>query len=287
MSGYVILTDSNCDLPTFMLEQYDIRTVSLYTELEGELIPVDRQFDLHAFYDRLRAGATVRTAAPSQEDFAEAMRECARAGMDVLCICFSSALSGTYNAARLAAEEVAEEFPQRRFRTVDSLCASLGQGMLAWKCARMREMWPDVDEAAEGIEAEKLRVCHWFTVDDLMYLKRGGRIPAAAAVLGSVLNVKPILHMNAEGLLEPVTKVRGRIASLKALVERMRESAVKPEEQTVFISHGDCEKDAHTLADMLKERLHVREAIINTVGPVIGAHSGPGTLALFFTGTVR
>ena len=287
MSGYAILTDSNCDLPAFLLEQYDIRTVPLYAELDGMLIPADTKLDLHAFYDRLRAGGTVRTSAPSQEDFAMAMRECAREGKDVLCICFSSALSGTYNAARLAAEEAAEEFPQRRFRTVDSLCASLGQGMLAWKCARMREAWTDVDEAAERIEAEKLRVCHWFTVDDLMYLKRGGRIPAAAAVLGSVLNVKPILHMNAQGLLEPVTKVRGRIASLKALVERMRESAVSPEEQTVFISHGDCEKDAHMLAGMLKEKLRVREAVIHTVGPVIGAHAGPGTLALFLTGTVR
>lgn len=179
------------------------------------------------------------------------------------------------------------KYPDRKIISVDSLCASLGQGLLIFLAAKQQAEGKTIDEVAEYVEKTKLRICHWFTVDDLNHLKRGGRISKSTAVFGTALQIKPIMHMNDEGKLENVSKVRGRKAAIKKLADKMDENAIDPAQQTVFISHGDCIEDANLLADMIQKRLHVKDVFINYVGPVIGTHSGPGTLAVFFTGNKR
>ena len=215
------------------------------------------------------------------------MRGILQSGKDILCIAFSSALSTTYQSAVIAAEELQSEFPDAQIRVVDSLCASLGQGLLVYLCAREKEAGKTLEEVHAFAEETKGRVCHWFTVDDLNHLKRGGRISAATALFGTMLAIKPVMHVDDEGRLIPVGKARGRKASLMALVDHMEETAIDPKNQTVFISHGDCVEDARFVADEVRRRFGTEDIRINYVGPVIGNHSGPGTLALFFLGSKR
>ena len=199
----------------------------------------------------------------------------------------SSALSTTYQSSVIAAEELKDEFPDAKILTVDSLCASLGQGLFVYLCAQEQKKGKTIDEVKTFAEETKGRVCHWFTVDDLNHLKRGGRINAATALFGTMLAIKPVLHVDDEGRLIPVSKARGRKASLTALVDRMEATAIDPAGQTVFISHGDCLEDAEFVAGEVRRRLGVETVHINYVGPVIGNHSGPGTMALFFLGSER
>lgn len=203
----------------------------------------------------------------------------------MLILAFSSGLSTTCQSARLSAQELSEKYPERKVYAVDTLCASLGQGLLVWHAVQEKNKGKSIEAVREWVEENKLRLCHWFTVDDLHFLKRGGRISAATAVVGSMLSIKPVLHVDDEGHLINVGKARGRGASLTALVDKMEETAIDVD--TVFISHGDCLADAEKVKDMVEERFGTREIVINHVGPVIGAHSGPGTLALFFLGTQR
>ena len=205
----------------------------------------------------------------------------------MLVLAFSSGLSGTYNSSRLAVEELQEKYPQRKIYTVDTLCASLGQGLLVWLAAQQRKEGKSIEEVRDWVEANKLSLCHQFTVDDLHFLKRGGRISATTAVVGSMLQIKPVLHVDDEGHLINIGKARGRHASLKALVDKMEKTVTEEGKKTVFISHGDCLKDAETVAEMVRQRFGTQDIRINYVGPVIGAHSGPGTLALFYLGTQR
>ena len=218
------------------------------------------------------------------------MRPVLESGRDILCLSFSSALSTTYQSAVIAAEELREAFPEAKVHVVDSLCASLGQGLLVYLCAREKAAGRSLTGLRDYAEATKGHICHWFTVDDLNHLKRGGRVSAATALLGTMLSIKPVLHVDNEGRLIPVSKVRGRKASLKALVDKMEETAVDAlGKQTVFISHGDCEGDALLVADEITRRFGNRDIHLNYVGPVIGNHSGPGTMALFlfFVGSKR
>ena len=215
------------------------------------------------------------------------MRKILDSGRDVLYLAFSSALSTTYQSAVIAADDLREAYPDRKIYVVDSLSASLGQGLLVYLCVQEKRKGRTVDEVHAFAEETKGKVCHWFTVDDLNHLKRGGRVSAAAALFGTMLSIKPVLHVDDTGHLVPVSKARGRKASLLALVDRMAESAIDPAEQTVFISHGDCEADAEFVAEEVRRRFGVRDVHINYVGPVIGNHSGPGTLALFFLGSHR
>ena len=208
------------------------------------------------------------------------------AGQDVLVITFSSGLSTTYQSAVIAAGELAEKYPQRKLRVVDSLCASLGQGLLVWYACRKRDEGAAVAELADWLESEKGRICQWFTVDDLMYLKRGGRVSAATALVGTMLQIKPVLHVDDEGRLISMSKVRGRKASVEAMAKKFDELGISGENDTVFICHGDCREDAEYLAGLLKQR-GVREVFIGYTGAVIGSHSGPGTLAIFFRGQRR
>ena len=208
-------------------------------------------------------------------------------GEDALILAFSSGLSTTYQSACIAADEMKERFPERKILVVDSLCASLGQGLLAYYAARKRDEGLGLEELKAWLEDNKLHLCHWFTVNDLMYLKRGGRINAATAIMGTMLSIKPILHVDNEGHLVSVGKARGRKASIAALADKAAELGQGYDNSLMFISHGDCREDAQALAELVKERCGVKEVYINYVGAVIGSHSGPGTLALFFLGQHR
>ena len=290
MSDFVILTDSSADLGEEMVRKLDVQVVPLGFVLDGQAYhdyPDNRDMDPHAFYERLRKGDAATTNAVNTAQYTEALEPLLQAGKDVLILAFSSALSTTYNSSRLAVEELRAKYPERKLYTVDTLCASLGQGLLVWYAAQLRERGRSIKEVQDWVEEHKLNLCHQFTVDDLYFLKRGGRVSAATALVGSMLHIKPVLHVDSEGHLINIGKVRGRQASLKALVDRMEETAIDPGSLTVFISHGDCLEDAQMVAEMVKKRFGVDEVYINYVGPVIGAHSGPGTVALFYIGTER
>ena len=290
MSDFVILTDSSADLGADMAQQLDVQVLPLSFTVQGTTYhnySDNREMDPAAFYALLRQGELATTAAVNVAQYTEALEPLLQAGKDVLVLAFSSGLSATYNSSRLAVEELKEKYPDRKLCTVDTLCASLGQGLLVYLAAREREKGKSIEEVRDWVEAHKLNLCHQFTVDDLHFLKRGGRISATTAVLGSMLQIKPVLHVDNEGHLINIGKARGRAASLKALVDKMEITAIDPKEQMVFISHGDCLADAEMVAQMVKDRMGVQQVYINYVGPVIGAHSGPGTLALFYVGTER
>ena len=290
MNTYRIITDSSCDMTQEMADALELEIVPLYVHYRGKDWPnyLDgRALDTAEFYQGLRSGEMTSTAAANPAQWKEAARPALEAGQDVLILAFSSGLSTTFNAAFMAAQELLEEYPQRKIYVVDTLCASLGQGLLCYHVAKRRLEGATIEEARDYAEANKLHLCHWFTVDDLMFLKRGGRISGATAVMGSLLQIKPVMHVDNDGHLVPVSKARGRKASIQAMAAKVGETAFDPAKQTMFISHGDCLQDAAYLAEPLKQQHHVPQVAINYVGPVIGSHSGPGTLALFFLGDHR
>ena len=290
MSDFVILTDSSADLGAELVQQLDVQVLPLSFILNQHTYhnyPDNREMDPHLFYEKLRAGEVATTAAVNVAEYVDAVEPLLQAGHDVLILAFSSGLSTTYNSSVIAAEELREKYPDRKVYTVDTLCASLGQGLLVYLAAQERARGKTIEEVRDWAEANKLHLCHQFTVDDLHFLKRGGRISATTAVLGSMLQIKPVLHVDDEGHLINIAKARGRQASLKALVDKMEQTAIDPAAQTVFISHGDCLEDAQAVAQMVKDRMGVKEVYLNHIGPVIGAHAGPGTVALFYIGTER
>ena len=290
MSEYVLFTDSNTDLPADLVQQLDLSVIPMLFEMDGKSYynyPDNHEMDPKEFYAALRGGKVCTTSQVSPSRFDEIFSPVLESGRDILYLCFSSGLSGTYNTSRLAVEELREKFPDRKIRTVDTLAASMGQGLLVYLAAKKRQEGMGLDELGDWVEENRLKLCHWFTVDDLMFLKRGGRVSGAAAVMGTMLGIKPVLHVDDEGHLIPMEKVRGRRASLDALVKHMQATAIRPAEQTVFISHGDCQADCDYVAQQLREKLGVKEIVTSYIGPVIGAHSGPGTVALFFVGENR
>ena len=290
MSEYVLFTDSNTDLPADLVQQLDLSVIPMLFEMDGKSYynyPDNHEMDPKEFYAALRGGKVCTTSQVSPSRFDEIFSPVLESGRDILYLCFSSGLSGTYNTSRLAVEELREKFPDRKIRTVDTLAASMGQGLLVYLAAKKRQEGMSLDELGDWVEENRLKLCHWFTVDDLMFLKRGGRVSSAAAVTGTMLGIKPVLHVDDEGHLIPMEKVRGRRASLDALVKHMQATAIRPAEQTVFISHGDCQADCDYVAQQLREKLGVKEIVTSYIGPVIGAHSGPGTVALFFVGEKR
>ncbi|HBG55370.1 MAG TPA: fatty acid-binding protein DegV [Ruminococcaceae bacterium] len=290
MENFALVTDSSCDLPEKMAEELELTVLPLSFTMGGKEYrnTLDgREMPVEEFYRRLRAGEPCTTAAVNVGAYVSAMEPLLKEGRDVLNLAFSSGLSNTFNAAQMACRELAEKYPQRRIRAVDTLAASMGQGLLVYHAALLRLRGKSLDEVRTWVERNRLRMCHWFTVDDLNHLHRGGRISAATALFGTMLNIKPVLHVDDAGHLVSVGKARGRRASLDALVDRMEALAENPQEQIVFISHGDAPRDAEYVAGEVKRRLGVKETVINFCGPVIGAHSGPGTLALFFLGKHR
>lgn len=287
MNHYQIITDSGCDLPLEMRQQLDVTMTSLTLQFRGQELEDSVGDDIRDLYTALRAGEVASTSAVNPDAWQRAMEPALAAGQDVLVLAFSSGLSTTYQSAVIAAGELEEKYPQRRIRVVDTRSASLGQGLLVWYACRKRDEGMALEELADWAEKTKLNLCHWFTVDDLMYLKRGGRVSAATAIVGTMLGIKPVLHMDDEGHLINVGKVRGRKASIEALAEKVGQLGLPGQNQTVFICHGDCQEDAQRLEAILKEKYGVEEAFIGYTGAVIGAHSGPGTLALFFLGEKR
>ena len=290
MNNYVLFTDSSADLSQQLVEELGVEVLPLCFTMGDKTYrnwPDNREMDPEEFYRMLREGAMATTSAVNVGDYTEALTPFLEAGKDVLVLAFSSGLSATCNSARIAAQELNEQYPQQRVRVVDTLCASLGQGLLVWHAAKLKQAGKSLDEVGDWAEENKLRLCHWFTVSDLHFLKRGGRISPATAVLGTMLSIKPVMHVDDEGHLIKVGTARGRGASLKALVDHMAETAEDPGNQVVFISHGGCLEDAQKVAQDVKARFGTKEVVINYVGPVIGAHSGPGTVALFFMGSKR
>lgn len=290
MKNYVIVTETTTDISDKMAKELDVIMIPMDLELEGKSYTHyadEREISIESFYDVLRKGGKSVTSLINTETFLSTFRPILEKGNDILYIAFSSGLSGTYNSSLIARDELLEEYPEAKIVCVDTKAASAGEGLMVYSAVKKKEEGLTIDELNEWIENNVLKLCHWFTVDDLNHLKRGGRVSAISATIGTALNIKPILHVDDEGHLIPMEKVRGRKKSLIALYEHMKETVVNPKEQVVFISHGDALEDAEFLANMIKEKLQVKEVVISKIGPVIGTHSGPGTIALFFFGTNR
>ena len=284
---FQIITDSCCDFPTPMYGQLGLTFVPLTVEFRGNTFDDKNDDTLKDMYQGLRAGEVAKTSAVNPSRWSQAMEKALAAGKDVLVLAFSSGLSTTYQSAVIAAEEWKDAYPDRKIQVIDTLCASMGQGLLVWYACKKRDEGLSLDEVAQWVLDNRLHLCHWFTVDDLMYLKRGGRISAATALVGTMLQIKPLLHMDDEGHLINMAKTRGRKAAIDAMVKKAQELGAGYDNSTMFISHGDCLSDAEYLSRQLKEKCGVKDVVISYVGAVIGSHSGPGTLALFFLGSHR
>lgn len=290
MKKFIITTDTTSDLPEDYVTAHQLGMLSLPYTLEGKTYTWEHPLPVKAFYDSMRGGSLPTTSqANPQEIFSMFEKLIVSQDADILHIAFSSGLSGSYNNCRIAVEELSEKYPDNRVVVVDSLCASMGEGLLVHKAVTMKEAGKSLDEIAAWLEENKLHVVHNFTVDDLFHLYRGGRLSKTAAFVGTMINLKPILHVDDEGHLIPQRKVRGRKKSLIALVEEMERhiGSWKDKNDIVFISHGDCEKDAQFVADLVKERTGCDTFLINYVGPTIGAHTGPGVVTLFYMGDYR
>ena len=287
MSNYRIVTDSACDMGTH-LDEWGVESVSLTLKFDGEdTVRRNDAVEPVAFYNRMREGGVAKTSAVNPEEFILAFEPILQSGEDILYIGFSSGLSTTCNSGAIAAAKLGEKYPERKIRVIDSLSASAGFGMLVYLAVQKKNGGADLEENAKYIESLIPHLCHWFTVDDLVYLKRGGRISPAVAFVGGVLGIKPVLHMDGEGHLVSKFKVRGRRAAVKALADKLGELMTDKTQGPVFICHGDCADDAALLSSMIKEAHGLDTDITVFTGPVIGAHSGPGTLALFFIGNER
>ena len=290
MKDYIILTDSSCDLTPALAKEAQVEVIPLQLTMEGKEYKnyLDgREIDSKSFYAKLREGITANTSAVNPDVFTEVFRKVIEDGNDVLYLGFSSGLSTTFNSARLAAQQLADKYPERKIITVDTLAASAGQGLILKLTLDKQKEGATIEEAAAFAEDIKFKISIWFTVDDLVYLKRGGRVSPTAAFFGNMLGIKPVLHMDNEGHLIPLSKVRGRKTSIAALADKYGALATKLDSGDIFISHGDCIADAQYLAELLKTRYGANVSLITDVGTVIGAHSGPGTLALFFVGKGR
>lgn len=289
MREYVITTDNTADLPYSYYKQHDIEYMYLTYQMEGETYGKQDEMEFKDFYERMRKGSMPTTSQVNSEEAKEVLRPLLIQGKDILHLAFSSGLSGSYNSVRMAAEELREEFPDRKIVVIDSLCASLGEGLFVDKAVEMKEEGKSLEENAAWLEKNKLNFCHVFTVDDLFHLHRGGRVSKVAAVVGTMINLKPLLHVDNEGHLIPLKNVRGRRKSLSGLVTMMEERIGdwKDKNTKIFISHGDCQEDAEYVAKLVREKFGYETFLINTIGATIGAHAGPGTVALFFLGEYR
>ena len=282
--SFWLVTDTGSDLPlSYTQKQKDFTILPLTYQIDGkDYVPTGNDAETKAFYAKMRAGKSPTTSQINVNTWKETFEALLKQGHQVLALCFSGGLSGTAEAALTAKAELSSKYPPENLIVIDSMCASLGQGLYVHYALAMREEGKSMADTAKWLTENKSKFAHWFTVDDLQYLRRGGRVSATSAYLGSVLKIKPVLHVDDAGKLIPMEKVQGRKRSLKELVAKMKETAVNPKEQTVFISHGDCEEEAQLLADMIRKELGVEKFMLGLVGPIIGSHSGPGTMALFF-----
>ena len=285
--SYKIITDTCCDYPTEMYKELGLEVVPLSVLYKGETYNEYSEAWLKDLFNGLRNGESATTSAVNPDGWASVMEPVLKNGEDVLVLSFSSGLSTTYQSAVIAANDLQEQYPDRQIRVVDTLCASLGQGLLVYYAAQKRDEGLSLDELTTWVEENKMNLCHWVTADDLMYLKRGGRISAATAVAGTLLQIKPIIHVNDEGKLISVGKARGRKAAIKTLCDKVGELGIEGANDTIFICHGDCLEDAQELERMLKEKYGTKKVFIYYIGAVIGSHAGPGTMAVFFLGKNR
>ena len=288
--SFEIITDSSANLPESMIDEYNLHVMSLVFRVKnqdylgyvkGETI------DLSQFYRMMREKEHITTSLLNIEDCTKFMKGLVEQGKDILYIGFSSGLSGSYQVADIVAKQLQEEYPERKIYTVDTLAAALGEGLLVYLACQKRKEGCSIEEVYQWLLDNRLHLCHWFTVDDLFFLKRGGRVSQASAIVGSILSIKPVMHVDDEGHLILMEKVRGRKKSLEGLVKHMEETVIDPENQHIFISHGDCLEDAQYVEKLVRERWNVKDVLIHILDPVIGAHSGPGTVALFFVGNKR
>lgn len=291
MRDYVIMTDSCCDLNAQEVRELDLTVLPLAFLMDGKTMlntPDHADMSPEEFFANIAAGKDCTTAAANVGQFTDAMSRILDEGKDILCISFSSALSTTYQSAVIAAEDLRGSYPDAKIIVIDSLCASRGQGMLVHYAVQEKNKGKTIDEVADFVRDTIPHQCHWFTVADLNHLKRGGRVSAAAALAGTMLNIKPVMHCDSEGKLTPVSKVRGMKAALTELVNTMERSGIAPlSEQTVFICHANCPEHVEFVSNLLRERFGVTDIRADFIGPVIGAHTGCGTLGLFFMGAER
>lgn len=291
MRDFIITTDTGADLPDEYIRENQLPILQLYSTIDGVTYGYQcpAVFSSKSFYDQMRAGSVAKTQQINPEQAQDIFGSLLEQGLDVLHIGFSSGLSGSTNSCRIAAQELLERYPERKIVIVDSLCASLGQGLLVHYALQKKAEGLPLEELAAWLEETKLHICHYFTVEDLVYLQRGGRVSKTAAFVGGMIGIKPVLHVDEEGKLVPVAKVRGRKQSLTALVDYMERQvgAYRDRNSIVFISHGDSEEDARLVAGKIEERLGCKNFLFHDIGPVIGAHAGPGTIALFFLGDKR
>lgn len=289
--NFEIVTDSSSNLLDETIGRFGLHILPLTFMIDGQQrqsFVKGEKSDLKQFYTMMREGKVITTSLPNMSDSEILLRSLLEAGRDILYLGFSSGLSGTYQAIALLLDNLAAEFPERRVMHVDTLAASGGEGLLVYKAAQMAQAGASIEETRQWVEDNKLKLAHWFTVDDLMFLFRGGRVTRTSAWAGTMLNIKPVMHVDDDGHLIPLEKVMGRKKSILGMIKHMEETADAPiSEQTVFITHGDCLEDAEFLRDKIAEKFGVTDIHINYVDPVIGAHSGPGTLALFFMASHR
>lgn len=290
MANYVLYTDANCDMPPEMVEELDIKIQPMRFTLNDKEYynwPDAREMSVADFYKSLRAGGMTATTQTNTIEFIERFSPDMAEGKDVLYLGFTSGLSGTLHAAKMAEEPLMEEFPGRKVMVVDTLCGSLGQAMLVREAALLRQAGKSMEEVAQWVEENRLRLAHWVTVDDLHFLKRGGRLSGTAALMGTMLSIKPIIAIDDSGRLNVVDKVRGRKNSMMRLLQEMENKGENLQEQTIFVAHADCPEDAQFVAGEIEERFHPKQVVVHYVGPVIGGHTGPNTLAVFFFGKGR
>ena len=288
MATYQIISDSCCDFTDRQFQENNVLCAPLSVVYNGKAHDnFSDEKNVKAFYDILRTGVTATTSAVNPEGWAKVMEPVLKEGKDILILAFSSGLSTTYQSAVIAAQELGEKYPDRKINVVDTLAAALGQGLLLWYACRKRDEGLSLEELTAWVEENKLHLCHWVTVDDLSHLKRGGRISATTAFVGTMLNIKPIIHVDDEGHLINVAKCRGRKAATEFIASKLGELGEGYDNSTVFVAHGDCPEDAAALAEILKKKYGVKAVITGYVGPVIGAHTGPGVLVVFFMGKNR
>lgn len=291
MRDFVILTETTADLPASYIKENGLVIIPLYYQIGETVYGEEKHLELKEFFDAMRNGATPTTSASNPDTLRRTYTKLLESGKDILHLAFTSGLSCSYNNAAFVAEDLKEEYPDAKITVIDTLCASLGQGLIVNSAVQMKKNGKTIDEIAEWVEAKKLDVCHKVTVEDLVYLYRGGRLKKSSAVLGTIINIKPLIHVNNEGKLISYDKVRGRKKSLNALVDTMVEAIdgydYDIENEWVYISHGDCQEDAEYVKAQIEERIGVKNFMINYLSPTIGSHAGPGTVALFFYGKER
>lgn len=289
--SFKILTDSSCNLSLEMLDELGIihKSLTIVDEAGNEIrnYLTDKSFSFKGFYDRLRDKEHIKTSLINVEEFVSMYEDVLKNGEDVLAIIFSSGISGTYQAAKIAADDLREKYPERKIIVIDSLCASIGHGLMILYAAEMQKEGKSIEEVADFIYKNRLRMVHKFTVDDLFFLKRGGRLSGGVAIVGTILQIKPLLHVDNEGKLITQSKVNGRKKAINAMFEEFKATVVDPENQIVAICHGDCFADAELLANKIRSEVKVKDIIINYCDPVLGAHAGPGVLALFYLADQR